>query len=87
MSAVRAQIDAALSLIVQTRRLQSGKRMVTHVTEVVGVDPVDGRIVTNDVFELRGQDRGFSGYLPSFLPELVAKRALSPTALVEGTQP
>jgi len=79
--AIRDQIEAAIHLIVQCQRLTSGKRMVTHVSEVVGVDPVEGVVVTNDLFELRDGVLEFSGYLPSFVDALVAKGYLDPAVL------
>lgn len=40
--ALRAQLASAVDVIVQTTRLRDGRRGVTHITEVVGVDPVHG---------------------------------------------
>jgi Flp pilus assembly CpaF family ATPase len=79
--AIRDQIEAAIHVIVQTRRLPSGKRMVTHVAEVVGRDPADGSIVTNPIFEEEGGRLHFSGYLPGFMDALVAKGGLDPARL------
>ena len=81
VKAIRDQIEAAVHVIVQTRRLPSGKRMVTHVSEVVGVDPVDERVLVNDVFEQRDGILQFSGILPSFVDELIAKKWLDPEVL------
>ena len=79
--AIRDQIEAAVHLIVQTRRLMLGKRMVTCISEVVGVDPVEGVVLTNDIFEERDGTLCFSGYLPSFVDVLVSKKYLDPTVL------
>jgi pilus assembly protein CpaF len=79
--AIRDQIEAAVHVIVQTRRLNSGKRMVTHISEVVGVDPVEGTVITNDIFEERDQTLRFSGYLPTFVDVLVTKKYLDPAIL------
>jgi pilus assembly protein CpaF len=40
--ALRAQLASAVDLVVQTARLRDGRRMVTHITEVCGVDPTHG---------------------------------------------
>jgi pilus assembly protein CpaF len=40
--ALRAQLASAVDIIVQTARLRDGKRGVTHITEVCGVDPTHG---------------------------------------------
>ena len=46
--AVRAQIAAAVGLVVQVMRLSDGKRKVTHVTEIVGME---GHVVQlQDIF-------------------------------------
>jgi pilus assembly protein CpaF len=74
--AVRAQIAAAINLIVQVARMRDGVRRVTHVTEIVGME---GGIVTMQdlfTFEYKGEHtRGHlmgvfksSGICPHFLP-------------------
>ena len=46
--AVRAQIAAAVGLVIQVSRLSDGKRKVTHVTEIVGME---GQVVQmQDIF-------------------------------------
>jgi pilus assembly protein CpaF len=40
--ALRAQLASAVDIIVQTTRLRDGRRVVSHITEVVGMDPVRG---------------------------------------------
>ena len=81
--AIRSQIEAAIHIIVQTQRLPSGKRMVTHISEVVGLDPETGVVITNDIFEERNEHLVFSGYLPSFMDQVVEKGYLDPQALFE----
>ena len=62
-----------MHVIVQTQRLPSGKRMVTHISEIVGSDPETGTVLTNDIFEEDGGELYFTGYLPSFIDDLVRK--------------
>lgn len=38
LKAMRQQIASAVDLIIQTNRLQGGKRRITHITEVVGME-------------------------------------------------
>ena len=75
--AIRHQIATAVHLIVQIQRMRDGKRRVTHVTEVVGME---GQvIVTQDLytFEYQGEDdHGMlvgdfksSGLRPNFLKQ------------------
>ena len=85
--AIRDQIEAAIHVIVQCRRLGSGKRMVTHISEVVGVDPVEGVVLTNDLFEERDGVLRFSGYLPSFVDVLVSSGRLDPNVLFASVKP
>lgn len=54
--AIRHQISTAVHMIVQIQRMRDGKRRVTHVTEVVGME---GQvIITQDLFlyEFEGED-------------------------------
>lgn len=54
--AIRHQIASAVQLIVQVQRMRDGRRRVTHVTEVVGME---GQvIITQDLFtyEFEGED-------------------------------
>ncbi len=56
LRAIRSQIVAAVDLIVQIERQRDGKRRITQITDVVGME---GEIVTlNDVFrvEIEGED-------------------------------
>ncbi len=77
--AIREQIVAALDLVVQIARFQDGSRRVTHISEIVGLDPETTRIITEDVYITRpipGQhgkagDLRHTGYIPAFSQELV----------------
>jgi len=54
--AVRAQIAGAVDMIVQISRMRDGKRRITHITEVVGME---GEVVTTQdlfTFEFEGED-------------------------------
>src|SRR5262249_56834278 len=48
LKAIRDQISSAFDLIIHTQRLVDGRRRVTHITEVAGVE---GDVVTlSDIF-------------------------------------
>jgi hypothetical protein len=73
---------AALDLVVQIARVPSGERRVTHISEVIGIDPETQRILTEDIFRLRRTRTGdyaeggrlaHTGYLPEFAEELIDK--------------
>jgi pilus assembly protein CpaF len=76
--AVRAQIAGAVNLIVQVSRMRDGKRRVTHVTEVVGME---GEVVTTQdlfTFEFTGEaaDGSLTGeFRPTGLRPAFAQRA------------
>ena len=79
--AIREQIAAALDVIVQMARLADGRRRVTHISEITGIDPQTGQVVIEDVFLSRDPtaaqaDRArlrHTGYIPSFAEDLVGK--------------
>ena len=81
--AIREQIVAALDLVVQIARMQDGRRLVTHVSEILGIDPETDRIITEDIFAVRSARGGarasdvgqlrHTGYIPTFAEELIAK--------------
>ena len=73
--AVRAQIAGAVDMIVQISRMRDGKRRITHVTEVVGME---GEVVTTQdlfTYQFEGEDRDgnligsfkSSGLRPAFI--------------------
>ncbi len=80
--ALRAQLASAVDIIVQTARLRDGRRKVTHITEVTGVDLTSGYRI-KDLFALdpatagSGRDGEFrlvpTGVLPDCLPLLRAQ--------------
>ena len=78
LSAVRRQIVSGVDLIVQQSRLRDGRRRVTAVTEVVGMDNDSGDVITEDIFTFREDALAFSGYLPTFAEVLTADGHLDP---------
>jgi len=79
--AIREQITAALDLIVQISRMPDGRRRVTHISEITGIDPETEQVITEDIFILRavaGTDRHdaqlrHTGYIPKFTEALIEK--------------
>jgi len=82
--AIRSQIASSVHLIVQQSRLSDGSRRVTAVSEVTGVND-DGEIELNEIYsfvrlstgpggKIQGEFRA-SGYLPSFVDELITSNA------------
>ncbi len=78
--AIREQISAAVDVIIQIMRMPNGKRRVTYVSEVGGIDPDTGKIIVEDVFvsHIRSGERDggrlrHTGYIPEFADELIEK--------------
>lgn len=74
--AIHRQIAGALHLVVQIQRGADRKRRVTRITEVVGYDTDEEQIVLEDIFRLIRVEDGtpslaFTGYLPTFIEELI----------------
>ena len=80
IKAMRQQISSAVDLIIQASRLQGGKRRITHITEVVGME--QDTVVMQDVYRYiqdgideAGGARGrfvATGIRPNFMPRLEA---------------
>jgi pilus assembly protein CpaF len=78
--AIREQIAKSIHLLVQQTRLSDGTRKVTAIAELAGIDR-DGNLRLRPIFEFVrartgedgrvGGDFHATGYLPSFLPELL----------------
>lgn len=70
--ALRAQLASAVDIIVQTARLRDGRRCVTHISEVIGTDPIHGYEIS-DLFATRPIRPRSDGSVPT---ELVPTGAL-----------
>ena len=80
LRAIREQISSAVDLIVHTARMKDGRRRITNITEVYGIE--DDQILMQDIFEFRqtGIDDGViqgdltaTGVRPTFMDQF--KRA------------
>ena len=78
-AAIKAQVGAAINMIICTARLYDGSRKVTHISEVLGIDEL-GRYQTKDIYRFvqkgRSQDGVIigemlpTGYVPTFYDEI-----------------
>jgi len=80
IKAIREQIASALDLIVQVDRFADGRRRVTHISEVTGIDPDTQQVKLEDVFVLRDPDQPalrHTGYVPGCAEPLIDQGHLS----------
>ncbi len=75
INAVRKQIINAVDLIVFTERLTGGRRMVTQIAEVTGIDPQTQEVRVLDILAARGRGQAArlmpTGYMPSFVGGMI----------------
>ena len=71
------QITEALQLIVQLEHLKSGKRVISNITEVVGLDDRD-RIILKDIFvyNVEKQCHEATGYIPEKILEKIRSKGV-----------
>jgi pilus assembly protein CpaF len=50
LPAIRSQLASGVDVVVQVARLSDGSRGITHITELVGYDPVQQRFKLRDLF-------------------------------------
>ena len=82
---IHRQISSAIDVIVQITRMPGGKRIVTQVSEVSGIDPETKELVITDIYNYRdGQTLHPTGYLPSFVESLIHKKLLELRFLYGG---
>jgi pilus assembly protein CpaF len=86
VSAIRQQIAAAVDVIVQIQRQRDRVRRVTHISEVVGFDLDTEEVIVEDIFSLAETPGGppelrFTGYLPTFIEQLLRHGDVSLEAL------
>jgi Flp pilus assembly CpaF family ATPase len=75
--AIHRQVGSALDLVVQLTRMQDGRRMVTQIAEVERMDEDTGDLIVTDIFNARnGVSLEPTGYLPTFVDQLVDKNLL-----------
>lgn len=79
VTAIRAQVAAAINVVIQLSRMSDGSRKLTHISEGLGMD-LQGNYQTNDIylFEQTGRSpegkvlgsMNPTGNLPSFMREI-----------------
>ncbi len=84
VDSIRHQIASAVDVIVQLKRMHSGRRCISQITEVVGINPITGKLELRDLFLLEESESETSvpqlqptGRLPTFIGELIASGMLN----------
>ena len=87
LAALRSQVGSAIDVIVQIARFHSGRRAVTHVTEVLGIDEA-GLYSVQDLFSFDPDTGGgqlvWTGARPTFSDELLVSDL---TSRIDTTAP
>lgn len=74
---IHRQIESAIDIIVHISRQPGGQRLVTQISEVYGIDPETQQVIIRDIFNYRdGQTLQPTGYLPTFVDELIRQSLL-----------
>lgn len=70
LSALRKQMRSAIDLIIQLKRFRSGKRQVTAISEVTGIE--GETLLLQDIFLLDAESGKFkcTGFVPTFVEDL-----------------
>jgi pilus assembly protein CpaF len=68
LAALRTQLASAVDIVVQTARLATGARKVTHITEVVEFSLEEGRYVLRDLFVRKFRSEADGSPLDELLP-------------------
>jgi pilus assembly protein CpaF len=95
IASIRGQIAAAVRLIVQLQRLSDGKRRVTSITEITGMegDIVQMQEIYKYVRTATAEDGSVEGHFtatgvrPRFLGELVARGIRIPGTHFDPSKP
>jgi len=90
LPAVRRQIASAIQFIVHVERLGSGQRLVSQVSEVIGLHPLTGEVETRDILkavEINGvMHLQPTGFMPQLLGQMVENGFLQLGSWLEQAQ-
>jgi len=82
VESIRHQIASAVDVIVQLKRMRDGRRCVSQITEVAGINPITGKLEMRDLFLLDDSESEKTeleptGRLPTFIGELISSGTLN----------
>jgi Flp pilus assembly CpaF family ATPase len=82
VESIRHQIASAVDVIVQLKRMRDGRRCLSQITEVAGINPITGKLEMRDLFLLDNPEANDAqlqptGRLPTFIDELISTGTLN----------
>ncbi len=81
VSSIYRQIGSAIDVVVQLERLRNNRKCVVQISEVLGCDPMTGKVLIRDLFLMDGESLDSvlvpTGHLPSFMGELIEREYLN----------
>ncbi|HVT26970.1 MAG TPA: ATPase, T2SS/T4P/T4SS family, partial [Lacipirellulaceae bacterium] len=82
VESIRQQIASAVDVIVQLKRMRDGRRCLSQITEVAGINPVTGKLEMRDLFLLDDTEANNAqlqptGRLPTFIDDLISTGTLN----------
>lgn len=82
VDSIRHQIASAVDVIVQLKRMRDGRRCLSQITEVAGINPSTGQLEMRDLFLLDDPESTTAqlqptGRLPTFIDELISTGTLN----------
>ncbi len=88
IDSIHRMIASAIDLIVQLHRMRNGRRIVSQISEIVGIDPVTKRVKIRDLFLVNDEESAEAmltptGHLPSFIGELINRNLLDLNSFTE----
>jgi len=79
---IHQQIVSAVDLVVQLKRMRNGRRCISQISEIKGIDPINFDVVFTDLFVLENESNDDAvliptGSLPSFMDILIERDLIS----------
>jgi pilus assembly protein CpaF len=74
VESIRQQVASAIDVVVQLTRMRDGRRCVSQITEITGIDPMTGNLELRDLYLMNPEEDQLeaTGRLPTFIDGLVA---------------
>jgi len=79
---IHRQIASAVDLVIQLKRMRNGRRCISQISEIRGIDPVRSDVMFADLFVLENETSDDAkliptGSLPSFMDMLIERSIIS----------